>query len=133
MSAQSSMQFVRFLVVGVLNTGFSYGVYAALLYGGLGFVLANMLATALGILFSYRSQSRLVFHEQGRGSLWRFAGVWAVIWLINIGCIAGLVRLGFSAYWAGAIALVPTVLCSYVLQKFLVFRAVPEAASGPAH
>jgi putative flippase GtrA len=132
MSFRPSMQFVRFLVVGVLNTGFSYGVYAGLLYLGLGFVVANILATVLGILFSFRSQSRLVFHEQGRGSLWRFAGVWAVIWLINIACIAWLVRMGFSAYGAGAMALVPTVLCSYVLQKFLVFRALPSPVSGSA-
>ena len=41
---------MRFVLVGVLNTAFSYLIYALLLFIGLGYQLANLSALVIGIL-----------------------------------------------------------------------------------
>jgi putative flippase GtrA len=46
-AAMNVPQLLRFLVVGVLNTGFSYGVYALGLYVGMRYELANLLSLVL--------------------------------------------------------------------------------------
>lgn len=118
-----SLQFARFIVVGVLNTAFSYSVYAAMLFVGLTYTLANLVALLVGVLFSFRTQGRWVFHNRDDRLLVRFAACWGLVWLINIGLISVLVRGGLNAYGAGALALVPVTVVSYFLQKLLVFSA----------
>lgn len=125
-------QSLRFVLVGGVNTGFSYGIYALLVWLGVGFVLANFSATVIGIVFSFRSQGRFVFGNTDPRRMGRFVLSWLVMWLFNIALIAMLARQGLNAYAAGAIALVPTVALSYLVQKWLVFRADPAAASEPA-
>lgn len=122
-------QLVRFALVGGLNTLFSYAVYAVLLYLGLPFAVANFGAMALGILFSFRTQGALVFRNRDRKLLLRFACCWVLIYLFNIGLIAVLVRAGLNAYTAGALALLPVTLLSYVVQKLLVFGG---GSAGPS-
>lgn len=118
------LQFARFLLVGLVNTGFSYAVYAVLLYLGVVYYAANFGAMALGVGFSFLTQGRLVFSNRDPRLIFRFAAGWIVIYGINIGIIALLLRcLDLNAYVAGALALVPITLISYFVQKFLVFGA----------
>lgn len=127
-----SFQFVRFLLVGGLNTSFSYAVYAALLFMGLNYVMANLGSLVLGILFSFHSQGRLVFGNRDGQLIFRFAAVWCLIFLINILLISILIHAGLSAYWAGALAMVPITVISYFVQKFLVFgTSHPTGAAKP--
>lgn len=123
-------QFIRFLLVGVLNTSFSYGVYAVLLYVGLNYVAANLGALLLGILVSFRTQGRLVFGNRDNRLLFRFAAAWALIFVVNTLLIAGLLRADLDAYWAGAVALIPTTILSYLVQRFLVFGTWQPAPAG---
>lgn len=118
------LQIVRFLIVGILNTCFSYCIYAGFLYLGLNYALANFFALILGILFSFRTQGSLVFRNRSRRLIVRFSACWLVIFLINIGLIAMIIRIGFDAYIAGAAALLPITIISYLIQKFFVFGAV---------
>jgi putative flippase GtrA len=125
-----SIQFVRFLIVGALNTSFSYAVYAALLYGGLNYVTANLVALLLGILFSFRTQGQLVFGNRENRLIFRFAAAWGLIFLINILLISLLIETGMNAYWAGALALAPTTVASYLVQKLLVFGALQPTGAA---
>lgn len=120
-------QFVRFLIVGCMNTAFSYGLYAVFLWFGLNYALANGLALVLSLLVSFRSQGAFVFRNRDPRRLPRFIAVWLGIYLFNVALIAFLIRLGYSAYVAGAIALVPVTLLSYILQKFAVFGSPKRA------
>jgi putative flippase GtrA len=115
-------QFTRFLLVGVVNTAFSYLVYAALIFLGVNFALANLGAVVLGIVFSFKTQGTLVFNNPSHHLLLKYAVFWFVIYLCNIGLIKLLLSLGLNAYAAGALALPPIVLVSYVLQKYVVFK-----------
>lgn len=125
-----NLQFVRFLAVGGLNTAFSYSLYAGMVWLGLGYVAANLMATVMGILFSFRTQGRLVFGNRDERRIFRFAACWAGIWVVNILLIAGFVKLGFNNYAAGALALVPVTLASYFIQKRIVFNIQPGASTA---
>lgn len=118
-------QFARFVVVGIVNTGFSYGAYAALIYAGLGYAAANLIALLLGILFSFNTQGRLVFKGSGKRRLPRFVIVWAAIYVLNIFLIGRFIALGFNPYVSGALALPVNTFLSFIAQKYFVFRDSP--------
>ena len=121
-------RWLRFLVTGGLNTGFSYGVYALLVYMGMNFALSNLCSLVRGILFSFRTQAAFVFKRSGRGLFWRYVAVWTVLYFSNIFMIAGLIRLGGNPYSAGAMAIIPTAILSFFLQKYVVFTAPQKGA-----
>lgn len=116
-----SIQFIRYVLVGIGNTGFCYGVYAALLFIGLEYRLANLLALLLGIAFSFTTQGTVVFRHANRVTFTKFVIAWLAIYIFNIWIIALLMSTSMSAYMAGAIATVPVTLISYFILKFAVF------------
>ena len=114
---------VRFLAVGCINTSFSYLVYAFFLAVGCNFAIANFLALVIGIIFSFKMQGTLVFRNAASGRFGRYIASWLTLYLCNIGLIKLLMNSSMNAYLAGAVALVPITLLSYLLQKHLVFRS----------
>lgn len=119
-------QFLRYVLVGIANTAFSYGVYAALLLGGLDFRVASLLALLLGVVFSFATHGTLVFRQATRITFVKFVIAWTLIYAFNITLIALLMRASIDAYISGAIATVPVTLVSYFILKFAVFgRALP--------
>lgn len=114
-------RWLRFLLVGGVNTAASYAVYAALLFVGLPYTLANLGGLVFGILFSFRTHSALVFRQMGGRRFPRYLAGWALLYGVNILLIGGAMRLGLDAYWAGALAIPPMALLSYLVQKQFVF------------
>lgn len=117
-----ALHVVRFLIVGTINTSFSYLIYASLLYVGLGYQLANFWAMVMGILFSFKTQGYFVFNNSNNRLLGRFLISWTLIYLCTIILIGWIMALGFDAYSAGALALPFSVALSYLVQKYFVFR-----------
>lgn len=126
MSRVLDARFARFILVGTLNTAFSFGLYVVFLMVGLPYAIANLLALIAGILVSFRTQGQFVFGNRDTRLLGRFALCWGLVWLVNILLIAVFLRLGLDAYWAGAFALAPTTVLSYFMQKVLVFASVTQ-------
>lgn len=115
-------QLLKFIVVGSLNTGFSYLVYAIGLWFGLGFALANFFAMVLGTVFSFLTQGRLVFNKLEGRRLPRFVLLWGGLWILNVSVIAALLPwVDNNAYLAGAIALVFVTAISFLAQRHWVF------------
>lgn len=114
-------RWLRFLLVGGLNTAASYAVYAALLAAGLSYPLANLGGLLFGILFSFHTHSAYVFKRGGAWRFPRFLAAWAALYGVNIMLIGGFTHLGIDAYRAGALAIPPMALLSYLAQKMLVF------------
>ena len=117
-----SLQFIRFLIVGTINTGFSYGVYALLLFLGSQYQIASLGSLILGIVFSFKTQGKYVFKNVDNTLFLRFLPCWIIIYFFNIYIISKLLLVGFDAYQAGAIGIIPTTLFSFVLQKWIVFK-----------
>lgn len=125
-------QFLRFLVVGLINTGFSYGVYAAGLIFGLSYVIASLVSLLLGIGFSFFTQGNLVFKNAEKKLFFRFVVNWVLIYLCMIGLIGLFVGLGVNQYWAGVLAMPPLAVLSFVAQKYIVFRGGAGLAEFPS-
>ncbi len=115
---------LRFLLVGALNTGFSYALYAALVYAGLGVALPSLVALLAGIVFSYATQGRLVFGHRSTAAFVRFVAVWLVIYAAYVATVLAAGRFGISAYAGGLIATPIVAVLSYGLQARFVFRPV---------
>ena len=121
---------VRFVLVGILNTSFSYLIYATLLFVGLGYQLANFLALIMGILFSFKTQGRFVFNNPDNRLLGRYVVSWVLIYFCVVILIGEIIDLGFDAYSAGALALPFSVVLSYFAQKYFVFRQSDKGKAG---
>lgn len=115
-------RFVRFVVVGVLNTLFGYIVFVALWYALRNNTAAVMIGTAINVTFNYFTTGRFVFANTGFKTLLPYFGGYAIVMLLNIAAIEGLTRLGFSAPIAGLIALPFLVLTSYAYNSLVVFK-----------
>lgn len=122
---------IRFVMVGLLNTLFSYLIYVLFLFGGLNYQLANLLAVVVGIMFSFKTQGHLVFNNPNNRLLGRFVLSWALIYGCVITLIGQIMALGFDAYAAGALVLPFSVVLSYLAQKYFVFRqAAPDKSEA---
>jgi len=116
-------RFSRFLAVGVLNTVFGYTLYALLLYAGLHYSAALLLATVAGVLFNFRSTGRLVFKSRDDSLLWRFMAVYLASYLLNIGCLRLLHVAGVGPYLAQGLLLPPMTVLTFALNRAFVFRS----------
>lgn len=116
-------QLLRFLLVGGLNTVVGYALFAAFVWMGLAYPLAIGLATMLGVAFNFQSTGRLVFGGAPLSQLGRFAGVYGIVYLLNVGSVALLSRTGLNVYVANAVVILPLALVAFVLQRRFVFAA----------
>jgi putative flippase GtrA len=114
-------QFVRFLLVGVLNTLFGYGCFYAFLHLGLHYTAAMALATALGVLFNFKSTGALVFGSRDNRLIFRFVASYLVVYLTNITGIAVFEKAGLTPQVGGALMLLPMAVLAFVLNKKYVF------------
>lgn len=121
---ETGVQLLRFVLVGVLNTGFGYLVYLVLLFGGLAPAAALAAATALGALFNYVTTGRLVFAEQGFQKLPAFLVAYVVIYLGNLVLLKAIISAGLSPALAQMIALPLVAATSFLIFKVIVFRPV---------
>lgn len=127
-------QILRFVVVGGINTAFSYGIYALVLLSGFNFAVANLVALSLGILFSFKTQGTLVFRNGDNRRFWRFILSWTIIYLATITLISQFIASGLNAYISGALALPFSTVLSYMMQKYFVFHTPtprPPALAKP--
>lgn len=113
---------VRYVLTGAVNTGFSFGIYCAVLYVGAPYPVAALISLIAGICLSFVTMGRIVFRSQRRNRFARFVAVWAVLYGVHVGLIWLLVRGGLDAYLAGLIASVPVLAISFLLQRNYVFR-----------
>lgn len=117
-------QFVKFIAVGIMNSAFGYGCYALLIYSGLHYTLALLLATVFGVLFNFKSTSALVFGARENRLLGRFVGCYAVVYAANVAGIKVLSYFGFEPYIAGALLIAPMAILAFILNKRFVFHHV---------
>ena len=114
-------QFVKFLLVGFINSLFGYGCFALFLYMGLDYALALLLATICGVLFNFKSTSVLVFSSHNNRLIFRFVGSYAIIYFVNVVGIKLFSYAGITPYISGAILILPMAVIAYIFNKRFVF------------
>jgi len=130
-------QFVRFNIVGIVNTALTYAIYAGLVFVGVNHFIALGADYAVGIVFSFVMNKRLTFRVQGRAGIWMFArmiGSYALILALNAAILWALVdKGGVNTYLGQAVALVVVALVSFAAQRVFVFRVHRGEPSGEHH
>ena len=121
-------QFVRFLIVGGVNTLFGFAVYTFLILCHAHYAVAALLGTACGVLFNFKTTGLFVFRNSSNRLLFKFCGVYAVTYGLNV---LGLKLLASphvlsqdarrNLVLAGAVLLLPMAAISFTLNKLFVF------------
>lgn len=120
-SAATRYVFVKFVLVGVVNTAFGYALFA-LFYLLLGsHQLAITLATMCGVVFNFHSTGRLVFRSRRLSALLPFVAGYAAVWLVNMLLLNELTALAISPLAGQTLALPLIVLLSFTINRYLVF------------
>ena len=127
-------QFLRFNVVGVLNTALTYGIYSGLVYLGLHHLAAVAVEYAFGIVFSYLLNKRFTFAVRGRAAPRTFARMliaYVPMLLLNAALLWLLVdRLHWNKYAGQAVVLSFVAVLSFTAQRMFVFRGRKEMTNG---
>ena len=114
--------FSRFVLVGLLNTAFGYSIFSLLIFLGLHYTVAILIATVLGVLFNFKTIGKLVFNNPHNHLFFKFIGVYTITYCINIILVKLLLINHINIYLAGAIAIFLAALVSYTLNKNWVFK-----------
>jgi putative flippase GtrA len=116
----------RFVLVGILNAVVGYSLFALFIYFGLHYSMAVMFSTVLGVLFNFKSIGSLVFHSRNNQKIYKFIGVYVVIYLLNIVGLWIFSLFGVkNMYIAGLLLLPPLAIFSFLLnRKFVFFERV---------
>jgi len=115
-------KFFRFVVVGVVNTIFGYSLFALLIYLKFHYSIAVLISTIIGVLFNFKTTSRIVFKNDKNHLLFKFILVYVFTYFLNIGLIKLLIYTKLSMYLIGAICIVLMSVISFLLNKVFVFR-----------
>lgn len=117
-----SNQFLRFILVGGLNTAFGVGVYCLAIFVGIPYYIATLLSNVLGVCFNFITTGNLVFRNNDPRLIFRFVAAYVVIYFVNTAVVKAFILLGLNSYWAGILATPVVAICSYSLLKYFVYR-----------
>ncbi|QKQ73068.1 GtrA family protein [Nostoc sp. TCL240-02] len=116
-----SKRFLRFLVVGTINTLFGYSLFALLIALNFHYEIAALISTICGVLFNFKTIGVMVFKNKNNNLIFKFIGIYAIIYLIQIILIKQLLSYKINLFIAGGLILLPLALLSYTLNKIFVF------------
>lgn len=120
--ALTKWRFGRFLVVGALNTGFGYAVFALLYLATSSHRLALVVATVTGVVFNFFTTGRLVFASRNGRRFVPFVVGYILTLALNFVLLELLLWHGIYPLLGQIISLPIVVLATYVLNARLVFR-----------
>ncbi len=126
-SSNDASTIVRYILVGILNTGFGYSIFALLVFVNVHYSLAVLISTILGVLFNFKTIGCLVFNNRENALLFKFISVYAATYVLNVLGLKLLGALQLNLYAAGALLLIPVTAVSYLLHRFYVFRGKNSA------
>jgi putative flippase GtrA len=118
------LEIVRFLFIGTLNTIFYYTVYALLIFVGLNYIVAVTVSTLIGMLVSFKMFGRFVFNSSDGRLIIKFTLATLINYILAVCFIYMFSNLGFNYYLSGLLATVIGAFCSFVLNKYYVFKKI---------
>ena len=118
-------QFVRFLLVGGLNTAFGYALFGAIYLLTSRHTLAVVIATIIGVIFNFFSTGRLVFAYCGALAFVPFVLGYGVVCLVNVVALDLLTAQGLHPLLGQLIVLPVCVLLSFGFNRYIFLQRVP--------
>jgi len=120
-----SLQGIRFLFVGGLNTLVGYGTYGVLVFLGTNYLLANTISTIIGVIHSYLWNRFFTFRSKEKAfqEIIKFISVYLVSYLLGSFILFLCVtKLQVNEYLAGFINLICTTFISFFGHKYFSFK-----------
>lgn len=122
-------RFIRFVLVGVLNTAFGYGVYAVFVLLGAAPQVALLMQFVIGAVWNYFTHARLVFDTTGYRRMPAYLACYAGLYLLNAALLGLMLAQGVGPLVAQAIILPLIVVLSFALIS-RVLRGPGRLAKG---
>lgn len=122
------MQFVKFGLVGVTNTGITYVVYALFITLHVPVLVSYTIGYIVGILNAFYWNNKYVFHEENKQrNLWKalakcFTSYIGSYVVSSILLLVWTDVLHISSYIAPIITLLITIPLNFLMNKFWAFR-----------
>ena len=117
-------QLFRFVVTGGVNTLFYYLLYAFFIFMNFPYQAAVLVATTIGVLFSYITFGKYVFSK--KRDFWsfvRFGLNYTGLYFLNIFIITLLQRLAVeNLYASGLVATIVVAGVSFFTNKYFVYK-----------
>ena len=123
-------RFIRFLLVGLLNTGFGYGVYAVFVLFGAPPQIALLMQFVIGAVWNYFTHARLVFDTTGYRKMPAYLGCYAGLYALNAALLGLLMAQGVGPLAAQAVILPLIVVLSFALVSRVLRGPGAMARSG---
>jgi putative flippase GtrA len=117
-----ALRFVRFLIVGGINTAFGYAVFAIFILLKIPYPIAAFFSTTLSVLFNFKSYGRFVFGSHDNRLIFRFFLVYAICYAVGLIPLAWAKAHGVPILLMAAICVLPMAALAFSLNRFLVFR-----------
>ena len=121
-----SRTWLRFGLVGLVNAGFGYTVFALLVLAGMWPGAAIVCTMAMALAFNFQTSRRLVFRSSGH--MLKFIAVYIVVLVLNWSALQVLRWCSLPDLEAQALLTLPIAAISFLGQKSFVF----DQAIGPA-
>ncbi len=115
-------QFVKFILVGIINTIFGYGLWAILISVGIHYALAVILSTIIAVLFNFKTTGCIVFKNNNNKLLWKFFQMYIVTTFLSILVLKCAKMLNINLYLAGFFLTGIIAIITFIVQKYYVFR-----------
>ena len=116
-------KFIKFLVIGFINTLFSYIIFFFGILYGLHYSLATLIALILGILFNFYTYGNFVYNNNNTRLITHFFVIYGIIYIINISIQTLLHLIGIkNDYITGGLTILPLAVLSYILMNNYVFK-----------
>lgn len=124
--ARLTGEFIRFALVGVVNTGVSYLAYVILIEFGIGYQVSNVISYIIGMITSYILNKNWTFGIKERSRirfLIRFVVVNIAALLVSLGIVSLMVEVMETNVYIGQLfAIAGHMVVNFAGQKFWVFR-----------
>lgn len=120
-------QKIRFLIIGGINAGISYLIYALIcfMFGSEIYQIALIIAWVLSSVTSFCLQKYLVFRSSGNyiKEYLKCCGSWFFTYMVNALLLESLVSVfNVNIFLAQLISTFIAAIVTYILFKFMVFK-----------
>jgi len=123
-------QLWRYYQVGIVNTIFGYGVFAAFIRFGINVYVAQIIAHIIGVMFNYFTYSRYAFAGK-KSNLANYVLAYIFNYTVSVTALFLIHRAVNSPYLCGMIAtIIASVVNYFVLKAVFRWKASDEQGQG---
>ena len=115
-------RFMRFIVIGVVNSVFGYSLFAFFLILRLRPEVALLMATIIGLIFNIYTTRRIVFQDQKQSKIFAFLAVYFFVYITNAVALRFLTYMSLSPLVSQFALLPVAAILTYILLQKIVYR-----------